>query len=262
MLSGKENVLAAFDLNGQLHWKLYYDTSTGAASPIATSEKEGNFSQEDSRARLEQVLNMLCAGNYRIDFKNSLIQPKSFNSVKFNISQTAAGANYSPAIGSLHQGPPSSEYIHKNDVATMVQEMIEKDALKRRVAELEDIVANTSGNDISSAIGGVINKYPDLAALLAQRFLGGKPQIGIAGGQIPEQQNYVAPQPPATEESTTEEEPADELDSRMQQCILKLVQMEGSNENAVVLLEKLLAWIAKNPAMYNSLKPTILATEI
>ena len=262
MLSGKDNVLATFDLNNLPHWKIYYDSTTGAANPIATSIREGNFSQDESRARLSQYLDMLGAGNYRIDFKNTFDQPKSFYSTKFQISNTNQQGFNSPAIGNLHQGgyQPSSEYVHKDDVQKMVAEIMEREHLKKRVAELEEIVAETSENSMSGAIGKMMNQYPQILPMLAAKFLG-SPQVGVAGFEEAPPQQFVQQAPPQTEAEAEQE--TTELDQRMHRCIVKLIQLEnGSNESAVNLLEKLLAWIEQNPVMYASLKPTILQTEV
>ncbi len=64
---------------------------------------------------------------------------------------------------------------------------------------------------------------------------------------------------PQTEESeaTTEPPTENDLDNRTSAVLSELIQMEGDAEKVVVLLEKLVLYIKKNPTVFASLKPMI-----
>lgn len=259
MLLGKESVLEAFDMNKKLHWKLYYDVSSATNAPIAYTPQEGEFSEVDSRQWLESWLQKLQAGNYRIEFKDQWNQSKGYNSVRFAISTNSTAT--APSIAGLNQQPPMvgaySDYVHKDDIKKEVRKELEHERLKNEVEELRQMVAESQGNSLSNSIAGLLNQYPHILPALAGKFLGG-PQVGVAGFGSPQ----AVPAPlPKTDTPTSDDTPT-ELDNRMEAVIQAMIAQEGTAEAAVNLLEKLIAWIAQNPVMYNSLKPTILNTKI
>ncbi len=255
MLSGVESVLGYFDDCKVKHWKIYYDNNKSGGTPILSSPEDEEISIEESRERLKRALERLLPGNYKIDCKQLWKQSTHFNSIRFNI--TSADGRNQPAIAGL-QGqqinPLSSEYVHKDDIKKTVRELMAHEKMKEELEELRAQVKEQENN----SIGSFLNSYgPMLMPIIAQKLGVAPTAVGVAG--FGEQQ-----QPAKTEQPTktvqTESEETD-LDARITAVLQELILLEGDEEKATVLLEKLILFAKQNKAMYESIKPIILATQ-
>lgn len=253
MLIGVDNVLRAFDAADCDHWKLYYNASK-QTTPIQTSLKEGSISRSESRDRLDAILRMLSPGNYKIDFKTDWNQSNHFNSVQFEIRNEVN--THAPAIGGYNQNIPAimgSDYVHKDEIKKQVKELIAHERLQMRVEELEERLKEAEQSSLSTAVAGLLQNYgPIIVPALASKLGVAPTAVGLAGYD------------PATKVVADTKELASDisdLDRRMNVAIQAMIQIEGSPDATVLLLEKLVLWIGQNQAMYQGLKPTILNTQ-
>lgn len=274
MVRGKDAILELFDLHGMCHWKIYNKVQNGnfVASSLAACEIPS-----ESRARLEQVLSVLQPSVYKIDFRPDLEKTKNFPQTDFEIPTPGFNTgqlNNSPGIGAY---TPSigvgGDYVKKEDIKAEVREMLKVEREREELRELRQKVQELEGNSVGAAIGKMLNDYGHvIVPMMASKF-GAGPQVGLSGFPNPQQQPIKttteslagAEHPEAANSNVNENDSstalASVLETRMKNCLDKLILNEGSDEGAVILLEKLLLWIEQNPMMYASLKPTILNTQ-
>lgn len=263
MYSGVEAILKAFDenvRNGLAAWKLY-SNNKGTVAPIAMSFIN-HASDSENKELLRDTLNRLLPGNYRIDFKKDHSDSKGYNQIPFEIVNERA-----PALAGLAPQAGGSEYVPKSEVRELIGKALadhaqkqELKALKEKVKELEE--REPEPESAFAQIGKLLEN--PMVQMLAGILLGPKAaqaaQVGLAGfNSLPEKEKET--EDTSTSSLTKNEEGEDDINARIDVVLDKLEVLEGSTDNAVLLLEKLLLWIEKNPALYATIKPQILNTK-
>lgn len=256
MLSGVENVLSYFDDCNVKHWKIYYDNNKSGGTPILSSPEDEEISMEDSRERLKRALDRLYPGNYKIDCKQLWKQSTHFNSTRFSIS--SADNRNQPAIAGM-QGPHinayNPDYVPVSDIDKHVKKILEQERMKTRIAELEELVKESEDN----SIGKFLNAWgPAFMPAIAAKLGVAPTAVGVAGFGEQQHQPAKTEQPTTTVQTESEET---DFDARITAVLQELIILEGDEEKATVLLEKLILFAKQNRAMYESIKPTILATQ-
>ena len=151
--------------------------------------------------------------------------------------------------------PLSSEYVHKDDIKKTVRELMAHEKMKEELEELRAQVKEQENN----SIGSFLNSYgPMLMPIIAQKLGVVPTAVGVAGFGEQQQQPAKTEQPTTTVQTESEET---DLDARITAVLQELIILEGDEEKATVLLEKLILFAKQNKAMYESIKPTILATQ-
>mgnify|MGYP000948658387 CR=1 FL=1 len=255
MLSGVESVLGYFDDCKVKHWKIYYDNNKSGGTPILSSPEDEEISIEESRERLKRALERLLPGNYKIDCKQLWKQSTHFNSIRFNI--TSADGRNQPAIAGM-QGPHinayNPDYVPVSDIDKHVKKLLEQERMKTRIAELEAQIKEAEDN----SIGKFLNAWgPAFMPAIAAKLGVAQTAVGVAG--FGKQQQQAKTEQPTTTVQTESEET--DFDARITAVLQELIILEGDEEKATVLLEKLILFAKQNKAMYESIKPTILATQ-
>lgn len=260
-VTGRENIQTVFEENAQAGNKFYrLKLSTGKDLGMESN----NDDEEDwtiKARRLQNHLGRLSTGYYILMiYPNKNMSGAGVKEIPFYMENSTNST--SPAIGSLnnHSEMTPDQLDQKINAAVekAVSSAREKWELEKRLEMMEMQIKEDAKPSAIERIATNPQLAPVIGHLISS-FFGPKMPMGIAGTNIPV--NHTEPEEEKTEETQDNEEQqevSENQNTRLNRCILQLVEIEGGDtEKAIQFLERLLNYVEENPATLKMVKSII-----
>lgn len=263
MIKGKDKVLNFVRTNDAAYWTIYEYKSGSRTHCIFKSSQDPNLSLDQSIEKLENDLDLLESGRYMISCKQKTDDTKNLREIAFDfINEKSTATSLNQPAQTQAQGISMEELERRlREQEERILQRFEMDNLRKQNAEQAARIKELEGNTMDVAISGIAKRIdPFIEPMMNHFFPANAPaKVGVAGlpGNNKNLQQKNKTNMAQSTATTKTEISAEEATQRVQAALSQW--QDADPERMILVIEKIAATAAQDPAMYNMYATMLLS---